>query len=325
MRFGIIGTNYISDRFLAALPFAEAKATAIYSRKKETGDAFAQRHGIPLVFTSLDAFFSSDAFDAVYIASPNACHKSQAIAAMRAGKHVLCEKPIAPSLREYEEMKATADACGCVLTEAMRPVFDGGWQAIRESIGRLGKLRKVHLDFCQYSGRYDAFLSGTVLNAFNPALSNAALLDIGVYPIAVLAMLFGMPSSVKSTSLTLENGFEGGGTAVLGYDGFEAVVTYSKVCDSVAPSFILGEGGGIVIDKVSEPREASLKLRGQDAVPIPLRRFDAPDNMFEEVCAFCRLVESGDREGTSEISRITLSVMDAIRQQNGILFPSDAE
>ena len=323
MRFGIIGTNYISDRFMAALPFTESTAVAVYSRQEETGRAFAEKHGIPLVFTDLAAFLSSDAFDAVYVASPNCCHKEQSIASLCAGKHVLCEKPIAPSLREYQEMKAQADRMGLVLVEAMRPVFDRNWAIIQENVSKLGALRKVHLDYCQYSGRYDAFLSGTVLNAFNPALSNAALLDIGVYPIAVAAMLFGAPKTVESTVLRLSNGFEGGGTILLGYDDFEVTVTYSKVCDSVAPSFILGERGGITVDKISEPSEAFLKIRGEKTLPIALEKTPAPDNMFEEICAFSALVSQGKGSSTADISRTTLYIMDKVREQNGVIFPSD--
>ena len=323
MRFGIIGTNYISDRFLAALPFTEGQATAVYSRKEETGRAFAERHGIPFVFTDLAAFLSSDTFDAVYVASPNLCHKDQSIAALRAGKHVLCEKPIAPSLAEYEQMKAEADKRNLLLLEAMRPVFDGNWKRIAARFAEIGPLRKVHLDYCQYSGRYDAFLSGKVLNAFNPALSNAALLDIGVYPIAVAAMLFGMPRSVQSSVIRLSNGFEGGGTILLSYDGFEVGITYSKVCDSVAPSFIIGEKGGITVDRVSEPSEAFLKMRGEEMSPITLTRPPAPDNMFEEIRAFCALAKAEMKKGTENISRIALYIMDKVREQNGVTFPSE--
>ena len=323
MRFGIIGTNYISDRFLAALPFTRATASAVYSRKKETGEAFAEKHGIPLVFTSLEAFLTSDAFDAVYVASPNFLHKEHSIAALKAGKHVLCEKPIAPSLREFLEMKAAADQAGLALVEAMRPTFDSTWASIRERLPLIGKIRSVHLDYCQYSGRYDAFLAGTVLNAFNPALSNAALLDIGVYPVSVAARLFGMPRAVKSQSLFLSNGFEGGGSVLLSYDGFAAHISYSKVCDSATPSVIIGEGGSITVDRVSEPKEVFLTLRGESSTPIPWVKHGAPDNMFEEINAFCAFARARDTENTSEISRITLSVMDAVRKENGIRFPSD--
>ena len=323
MRFGIIGTNYISDRFMAALPYTSATATAVYSRKKETGETFAKKHGIDRVFTTLGEFLCSDAFDAVYVASPNFLHKEHSIAALNAGKHVLCEKPIAPSLADFEEMKAAADNKGLVLTEAMRPSFDSTWERILEKLAAIGKIRSATLDYCQYSGRYDSFLSGTVLNAFNPSLSNAALMDIGVYPIAVAARLFGMPKSVKSTSFFLENGFEGGGGILLSYEGFTAHVNYSKVCDSVTPSSLIGERGAITVDRLSEPRDVTVRMRKGSIERIVRKENGAPDNMFEEINAFCACVRKSDTENTSEISRITLFVMDAVRKENGIRFPSD--
>ena len=323
MRFGVIGTNYISDRFLAALPFTKARATAVYSRKKETGVAFAEKHGIGAVYTSLDEFFASDEFDAVYIASPNFLHKEQSIRALKAGKHVLCEKPIAPSLREFVQMLSVAKEMRLVLLEAMRPTFDTAWEKIASLLPSLGSIRSVLFDYCQYSGRYDAFLSGTVLNAFNPALSNAALLDIGVYPVSVAARLFGKPHTVKSQSFLLSNGFEGGGTVLLSYDGFTASVNYSKVCDSATPSFIIGEKGAITIDRISEPRRVTVKMRGEEERVLALDAHGAPDNMFYEIDAFCTFVAAHDMQNVSDVSRDTLFIMDEVRRENGIAFPSD--
>ena len=97
IRIGMIGTNFISDRLAeAARELPDIMLSAVYSRKKETGDTFAKRHGIASVYTDLECFLSSD-IDAVYIASPNICHEKQAILAMQHKKHVLCEKPIASS------------------------------------------------------------------------------------------------------------------------------------------------------------------------------------------------------------------------------------
>lgn len=323
MNFGIIGTNFISDRFIAALRYTNAHAAAVYSRTEESGNAFAAKHGIAQVFTDFSAFLASPAIDAVYVASPNFCHKEQTLAALRAGKHVLCEKPIAPSLADYTEMKEEARRQNRVLMEAMRPVFDRLWLLIREKMASLGAIRSVHLDYCQYSSRYDRFLRGEVLNAFNPALSNAALLDIGVYPTSLAAFLFGKPLSVASAVTRLANGFEGGGAILLGYDGFQTAITYSKVADSATPSVILGEGGAIIIDKAATPKTVIFRPRGGEDEPIRVETPDENDNMFEEINAFVRAVSENDVENTHTVSADTLFIMDEVRRQNGILFPSD--
>lgn len=322
MRFGIIGTNFISDWLLAAMPHADCRAVAVYSRTRETGEAFAAKHGISLVFTDMDAFLASDAFEAVYIATPNALHPEQSLRALRAGKHVLVEKPAAPSLAAWQEMRKEAEKNGCVIMEAMRPVHDPNYETVRAALAHIAPLRTVHLDFCQYSSRYDKFLAGEVLNAFRPELSNAALLDIGVYPTAVAAMLFGMPQGIKACATKLSNGFEGGGTVLLDYGEMQAVVTYSKIAQSATPSSFLGEGGSLTIDKVSEPSAVTLLTRGAPEEALPVCRLAAPNNMDAELRDFCRAVETGECPAC-EVTDITLAILDECRRQTGVRFPSD--
>ena len=137
------------------------------------------------------------------------------------------------------------------------------------------------------------------------------------------ARLFGRPKAVKSQSFILENGFEGGGSILLGFDGFTAVVNYSKVCDSASPSFIIGERGSLTVDRISEPKKALLKMRGGESTELSFEIGDAPDNMFYEINAFCAFVEAGGAENASAVSENTLYIMDAVRGENGICFPSD--
>ena len=95
IKLGFIGSNFVSDWLADAAATCDSYGLcAIYSRTAEKGGDFASRHGIPTVYTDMEAFLSSD-IDAVYIASPNCCHFSQTMDAISHGKHVLCEKPIA--------------------------------------------------------------------------------------------------------------------------------------------------------------------------------------------------------------------------------------
>ena len=325
MTFGIIGTNFISDSFLAALPFADARAVSVYSRKRETGKAFAERHGIPYVFDDMEAFLSSDTFDAVYIASPNYCHEEQSTLALLHGKHVLCEKPIAPSHKAYLRMQAVAKKAGCVLMEAMRPHHDSFWKEIIKKLPLLGNIRGGQLDYCQYSSRYDRYKRGEYTNAFDPALSNAALLDIGIYPLAAAVMLFGAPQSVTGKSVLLPTGFEGAGTAVLDYGTHTVAVSYSKIADSVSPSVIIGEAGGITIDKMSSPTKACIRLRTGEEILLEKPETDAPSNMHEEVLAFSAAVKAGELLPCGDLSLAALTVMDELRMAAGVRFPSDKE
>lgn len=321
MKIGVIGSNFVSDWLCQAVQETGCFAlAAMYSRKKETGEAFAAKYGIPAVYTDMEAFLSSD-IDAVYIASPNYCHAPQAIDALRHGKHVLCEKPIATSFAEWQAMEQAARDNGRVLLEAMRPAFDPAIAVVRDNLSKLGTIRRAVLEYCQYSSRYDKFKAGEVMNAFNPALGNAAIMDIGVYAVHVCLMLFGKPSAVQSKSVLLSNGMEGMGTIFLPYDelGFQAEVVYAKIIDSVNPSVITGENGSITIDKLSQPGLVTLQLRGKE--PEVLFTKETDNNMIYQVRTFADLIRRGEVEHEyKKISAMEMEVLDTVREQNGIYF-----
>lgn len=291
MRFGIIGTNFISDWFCEALSRTScATAAAVYSRTMEKGTEFAARHDIPCHFDNLDAMLASD-IDAVYVASPTFMHGTQAIAAMRAGKHVLVEKMMASSYEIAAEMRSVAEQSGVVLLEAMRPAFDPSSEAIRHAISKIGRLRRAHLEYCQYSSRYDSFRSGRVLNAFDPGICNSALADIGIYPLHMALYYFGSPNAVSARSVLLDNGFEGAGEMLMEYDGMLCNVSYSKINDGRGVSVIEGEDGSVVFDRVNGPRRIELCLRGETPRMVEFEYVEK--NMVFEIEAFYRAAECG--------------------------------
>ena len=155
LKIGMNGTNFISDDFCEAAALVPgAELSAVYSRKQETGDAFAARHGIPQVYTDYDEFLDSG-LDAVYVASPNFAHCAQTLKALNHKKHVLCEKVMAVNEQEVRSMIDCARQNNVVLLEAMRPDFDPAYDLIEQNLPRIGKLRRATFEFCQYSSRYD--------------------------------------------------------------------------------------------------------------------------------------------------------------------------
>ena len=318
MKIGIIGTNFISDRLCeAARLVSGVQVAAVYSRAQETGDAFAARHGIEKVYTGYGELLMDRDIDAVYVASPTICHAPQAIKAMHAGKHVLCEKMMAATLPEMRLMRQVARKQGVVLLEAMRPAHDPAYDMIAESLPRLGKIRRATLEFCQYSSRYDRFKAGELTNAFDPRLKNSALADIGIYPLHVAVRLFGMPKSVHGASVFMENGFEGAGTVTLGYEDKTVNIVYSKISDSVNPSVIEGECGSLLINKISAPAELTLRLRGQEAERLPTV---APENnMIYELAAFRDMV-AGERDAEEylQLTEMAQIVVDEVYRTAGI-------
>ena len=319
IRFGVVGTNFISDRFCNAVSASGcAEVTAVCSRDAERGRRFAERNGVGRGFTDYGGMLGSD-IDAVYIATPNSTHCEYTIAALKKGKHVLCEKPISTDHGEFIKMKRCAEENGRILLEAMRPAFDPARDILLEQMKKIGKIRRATLEFCQYSSRYDRFLQGDIQNAFDPSLSNAALMDIGVYPLHDCLMLFGEPDTVSAHSIFLSNGFEGEGIVTLGYPEMIAEIVYSKITDSVTPSVIQGELGSILLDKISGPRSIRLLMRGGEAREVPYSPEE--NNMVYEIREFCRM--AGGLPGRYDYLAVTdmqMRILDRIRSEAGIRF-----
>lgn len=321
IKLGIIGTNFVSDWLCESVERTEGIVNAaVYSRTEEKGREFAKKHGIPAVYTDREAFFSSD-IDAAYIASPNSLHYPQVMEAIAHGKHALCEKPVALDSGELARMTAAAKEKGVALLEAMRPDFDPALETVRAALSEIGEIRYARFEFCQYSSRYDRFKSGEVLNAFNPRLGNAALMDIGVYAVHVCVGLFGRPelSRMWARSLKLDNGFEGMGVLLLPYDTFTAEILYSKITDSTQPSVIMGEKGSVTIDKLSAPQRVVLQRRGEEPEELPFEKRTC--NMEFEIAEFVRLIRSGETGcGHTARSLDALAVMDRARELTGVAF-----
>ena len=123
IRFGIIGTGRISDWVLrGAAQDSRIKVTAVCSRTVEAALAFIARNPMAegaKVYTSVEEIVADPQVDAVYVGTPNQTHCEYAITALNAGKHVLCEKPLAINTGEGRKMIKTAKEKGCLLMEAM--------------------------------------------------------------------------------------------------------------------------------------------------------------------------------------------------------------
>ncbi|MDO5488250.1 MAG: Gfo/Idh/MocA family oxidoreductase [Rikenellaceae bacterium] len=334
VRFGVVGTNFITDWVIAGAREDERfELAAVCSRTRERGEEFAAKHSIPHVFTSLDEMASSDVVDAIYIASPNYMHCSQATLCMDRGKHVLCEKPMASNAREAAEMIASSQRNGVALMEAMKSTLSPNFRAVRDNLHRIGTPRRYFASFCQYSSRYDKFKEGIVLNAFRPELSNGAMMDIGVYTIYPLVALFGAPQSVSAQGVVLSSGADGQGAVNMQYEGMNATVLYSKIANSHLPAEIEGEDGNILIDRIQTPtdvrfypRQAPASGQEKRVDGEPIGTADSHNEYYHEIREFIDLILSGRCE--SEInshatSLATMQVIDEVRRQLGVRYPAD--
>ncbi|WP_058910909.1 Gfo/Idh/MocA family protein [Entomohabitans teleogrylli] len=323
IRFAVVGTNWITRQFVdAAHESGKYKLTAVYSRSPEQAQAFASDYPVDHLFTSLDEMARSEEIDAVYIASPNALHFPQTRLFLSHRKHVICEKPLASNLREVEAAIACARENGVVLFEAFKTASLPNFIALQQALPKVGKLRKVLLNYCQYSSRYQRYLDGENPNTFNPAFSNGSIMDIGFYCLASAMALWGEPYSVSASASLLDSGVDAHGTVVMNYGDFDVTLQHSKVSDSVLPSEIQGEAGSLVIEKISECQRLSFVPRGGKAQDLTQPQHI--NTMLYEAETFARLVEEGEVNHPGlAVSRSTAKLLTEIRAQTGVTFPAD--
>lgn len=325
IRFLTIGTSAITDLFLQGAHLdPRFEHAAVFSRREETAADFARKHGVPLTFTSLEQAARSDAFDAAYIASPNSLHFEQTMLLLEHGKHVLCEKPFASNVRQVRQMCGLAREKGVSLMEAMKTTFSPTFDRIRAELPRIGPVRRYFASYCQYSSRYDRFKQGQDANVFSPAFSGGSLVDIGVYGVYPMVVLFGMPEDIVSKAFLLRSGVDGQGSLICRYRDMDAVVVHSKIADSSLPSEIQGEQGRIVIERINTIDRARIVWRdgSQEDISAPHQEYD----MVYELSAFLDMIEHKQVESIVNSfanSLTTMSIMDAVRAQNGIVYPSD--
>ena len=322
IRFGMIGTGKIAEKFWQANRYVkDFELTAVYSRTLERARQFGFQKGQLQYFDDLEAFANSDCIDAVYVASPNCCHYEQVMTLLKAGKHVLCEKPMASNLEQAQEMFAEAEKQNLILLEGMRSIYAPSFQKMIPYMETLGTIRRATLQYCQYSSRYDNYKRGIVENAFKPELSNGALMDIGVYVVSCMIRLFGAPKSIKASGVKLHNGVDGAGTILMEYPDMIGEAIYSKITDSAMPSQIQGEDASMLIQEIENVKDLRIVRKGV----VQSIHFEQSDNILNyETQEFIKMIKTGmGWEKSKEITLETMKVLDEARKQLHIVFPAD--
>ncbi|WP_336783915.1 Gfo/Idh/MocA family oxidoreductase [Paenibacillus illinoisensis] len=195
LRWGILGSASIAKgSVIPGLQQSELnEVAAIASRDEEKAKQTADQLGIPQAYGSYEALLEDDSIDAVYIPLPNHLHREWTIRAAEAGKHILCEKPLALTEQEAREMAQACDDAGVLLAEAFMYRHHPRYDQIRDVIasGEIGEIRGIHSTFSFNN-------SGSAGNVrFKREWGGGALYDIGCYSISAARLLLGQePSAV---------------------------------------------------------------------------------------------------------------------------------
>jgi predicted dehydrogenase len=178
LRWGILGTGNIARQFCTGLATAaRGRAVAVGSRSEASANHFADPFSIARRHGSYHALLADPDVDAVYVSLPNSLHHQWTIKALRAGKHVLCEKPFAATVAEAEEMFDVAATTGRVVVEAFMYRCHPLTIAVRKAVdsGAIGQVKLIRTSFSYRTGK----IAGNV--RFDPALAGGCLMDVGCY------------------------------------------------------------------------------------------------------------------------------------------------
>jgi predicted dehydrogenase len=253
VRWGLLSTANINRRLITPIQASpRGRLQAVASRSLASAQAYAKRWKIPLAFGSYEAMLESDQVDAVYIGLPNHLHAEWSIRAMQAGKHVLCEKPLATSLEEVDRMEAASRQTGKGLMEAFmyrhhpQTRLAGEW--VRS--GRLGEVRLVRAVFNFYMGKRHNE-RGDLNIRLVPEYGGGSLWDVGVYPISLAQYIYGEPPQwVSATQWIGESGVDEFFAGLLGYPGGAAA---QVACSFRTPFYtyaeVLGTHGRLELNR----------------------------------------------------------------------------
>lgn len=258
MKIATIGSGSIVDQMYDSIKDIEGiEPEAVYSRTMEKAEAFAQKHNVPKAYDDLDVMFADPDIDAVYIASPNSLHYPQAKKALEAGKHVLLEKPFAPSKEQAQELFELAEKNGLILMEGITSLHTPNYGLMKDKMERIGNVRQGVFNFSQFSSKYPPYKAHETLpNVFNPKMDGGALEDINIYNLHLAADLFGKPDKLSYYPVFGWSGADTSGVAVLEYPDFVITCIGSKDSSSDYLAVIQGEDGTFKISEGSTGKMA---------------------------------------------------------------------
>jgi predicted dehydrogenase len=327
MKLGIAGNGGIVQMALHILKETDIEVTALWCRNGEKGKPLCEEYGLKQ-YTDYGAFLKDESFDTVYIGLINSLHYAYAKQAVLAHKHVIVEKPFTSRYAEAVDLIETAENEGVMLFEAIMSRYSKNYDMIISHLEEVGDLKLIQANYSQYSRRYDAYLEGKVLPAFDPALSGGALYDINVYNVHFVTGLFGAPVSVHYYANKGFNGIDTSGTLILQYSGFQAVLTGAKDSASASGTVLQGTKGYLELpERPGVIRNVTLHRNGIEE-PEVLDLAYEPSPMKTE---FERIAEVIDQKDENQAAvwmvhtRQAMSVLDQARVSADIEFAADTE
>lgn len=274
LRWGLLSTARINDALIPPLQSSKRnKLLAVASRSQDKAEAYAQKKKIKNAYGSYQALLADPEIDVIYNPLPNHLHAEWTIKAVEAGKHVLCEKPLALSLQEVDEISAAAEKHGRIVVEAFAYRSHPQTKKVKEIIesGRLGKVKVVH-------GSFTFVMSNNDDIRWDPQMGGGSLWDIGCYPLSFTRWVLGAePQEAFGWQVTSPSGID---ETFAGQLRFPGDIYFQLDCSFKVPSHvfmeIVGDEGTLSIPQpfnTGTKRSLFLTQAGKTS-PIPANGLD---------------------------------------------------
>lgn len=286
VRWGLLSTARINERLMPAFrESARSELVGIASRDPAKATAYANQHGIPNAYGSYEAMLQDPQIDAIYISLPNGFHEEWTVKAAEAGKHVLCEKPLALTVAEVDRMTAAARRNGVIVQEAAMYRFHPQTHKLQQLIveGAIGEIRFIQAIFC-------FTLTNEADVRMDPAIGGGALWDIGSYPVSFARTMMGAnPTDVVAFQTESDRGVD---LTLCGQMRFSGDAVAQFACSFQAVSHwgaeIIGSKGRITLDIpwTHQPGRESHARVISSGGPVKATFGDSIDHLLDKTLTF---------------------------------------
>lgn len=294
VRWGILSTARIGvDQVIPAIQESScAEVVAIASRDASRAETVASALNIPDHYGSYEELLAADNVDAVYNPLPNHLHVSWSIRALEAGRHVLCEKPIAPTLEEGQQLvDAGRRHPELKLMEAFMYRHSLQWQRARDMVrgGAIGDLRTIQTFFSFFNDD-----PGNIRN--NPEWGGGAMLDIGCYPISLSRFIWGAEPKRVVATVEFDPRFQVDrlNSVILEFEGGTSTFSCSTQLADHQRVNIHGTGGRIELEiPFNAPKDRPCRMWHQEGTDIREVELEVCNQYLAQNDLFCEAVLSG--------------------------------
>lgn len=269
VNWGLLSTAKINGALIKPILESEtSRLMAIASRSQEKATTYAKEWNIPKAYGSYDALLNDPDIDVIYNPLPNSMHAEWTVKAAQHGKHVLCEKPLVPTLEEWEQIKTSADENNVTVFEAFMYLHHPQTITVLDMV-RQGKIGGVQIINSWFSFYLSPEQKTNI--RLNPNLAGGAFWDVGVYPnsMAIVMADAGAPVSVSANLMLGETGVD---VNMIGQLVFKNGAVGQTVCGFRMPfrqgTHIVGDAGVITIPEPWKPgmdgKDSRILLESRD-------------------------------------------------------------